>query len=342
MNNRAAHLNVLHQLILTRLIRWNAFIRITRPRALPPRLILRSVSPTSIVFSKFIRKELSTASNIKDRVNRQSVIRLLTRIQDNVNPAAYPRGAFIFAGIDEYSKEILEIVEPVLTSQLFYYSCSNRFDTGVVQPYFKSQSGSIIFVNGDQCLIYEHSSEFRKKKHITANLIKRHHKGGQSSIRFARLAEESRLHYATHVIDHLNALTTTSNWIFGSDEIRKMILERDTDIHIPLKDGGFLEFTEDTIRDRRRWITYLEQDDEKDHSDLFEKIIFYLDTDPDHLDFEPSQMDQMSSYIINDSRIEDTSSRRIVLDRSSPHYARLGIFPYIGLRWFRLDESIAM
>jgi hypothetical protein len=270
------------------------------------------------------------------------VIRILTRIQENVNPASYPRGVFVFAGIDEYSTEILEIIEPILSSQLFYYSCSNRFDTEIVQPYFKTHSGSIIFVNGDQCLIYEHSSDFRKKKHITANLIKRHHKGGQSSIRFARLAEESRMHYVTHVIDHLNSLATSSNWIFGSDEIRKMIMDRSQDIHIPLKDGGFLEFNEDTIRDRRRWISYLEQNDEKDNDNLFEKIIYYLDTDPDFLDFEPSQMDQMASYIINDARIPDTSSRCITLDRSSPYYARLGIFPYIGLRWFRLDESIAM
>ena len=66
-----------------------------RPRVSPPRLTLRSVSPTSIVFSKFIRKELSTATNIKDRLNRQSVIRLLTRIQENVNPVSYPRGVLV-------------------------------------------------------------------------------------------------------------------------------------------------------------------------------------------------------------------------------------------------------
>ncbi len=256
-----------------------------------------------------------------------------------MNPLAYPRGVFVFAGIDEYSQEILEIVEPILSSQLFYYSCSNRFDTDIVQPYFQTHSGSIIFVNGDQCLIYEHSADFRKKKHITANLIKRHHKGGQSSIRFARLAEESRLHYVTHVIDHLNSLTTSTNWIFGSDEIRKMIMDRPQDIRIPLHDGGFLEFNEDTIRDRRRWLSYLQLDDQKQNDQLFEKIIYYLDTDPDWLDFEPSHMNQMAHYIINASKINDISSHRILLERSSPYYARLGIFPYIGLRYFRFDAS---
>ncbi len=313
-----------------------------RPRVLHPLLILPSVSLTSIVFSKFIRKELSTASNIKDRLNRQSVIRLLTRISENINPSSYPRGVFIFAGINEYSKEILEVVEPILSSNLFYYNCSNKFDTDIVQPYFKSHSGSIIFVNGDQCLIYEHSSDFRKKKHITANLIKRHHKGGQSSIRFARLAEESRLHYVTYVIDNLNSLSTSTNWIFGSDEIRKMILERRDEIKISIQDGGFLEFTEETIRDRKKWISYLEMESKSNDDTILEKIIFYLDTDPDYLDFEPSHMDQMKTYIINDSRIQDQSSHRIELSRQSPFYARLGIFPYIGLRWFRLDESLIL
>lgn len=300
------------------------------------------MSLTSIVFSKFIRKELSTASNIKDRLNRQSVIRLLTRISENINPSSYPRGVFIFAGINEYSKEILEIVEPILSSNLFYYNCSNTFDTDIIQPYFKSHSGSIIFVNGDQCIIYEHFSDFRKKKHITANLIKRHHKGGQSSIRFARLAEESRLHYVTHVIDNLNLLSTSTNWLFGSDEIRKMILERRDEIKISIQDGGFLEFTEETIRDRKKWVSYLEMESKSDDDAILEKMIFYLDTDPDYLDFEPSHMDQMKTYIINDLRIQDQSSHRIELSRQSPFYARLGIFPYIGLRWFRLDDSLIL
>lgn len=232
------------------------------------------------------------------------------------------------------------MIEPILSSNLFYYNCSSKFDIDIVQPYFKSHSGSIIFVNGDQCLIYEHSSEFRKKKHITANLIKRHHKGGQSSIRFARLAEESRLHYVTYVIDTINSLSTSTNWIFGSDEIRKMVMERMDEIKISVQDGGFLEFTEDTIRDRRRWVSYLEMDEKKNNDDIFEKIVYYLDTDPDFLDFEPSNMEQMRHYIINDQRLEDRSSHRIELSRQSPFYARLGIFPYIGLRWFRLDESL--
>jgi hypothetical protein len=267
------------------------------------------------------------------------VTRLLTRIAENVDSAAYSRGVFVFAGIDEYGKEILEIVEPVLVSQLFYYNCSNQFNLEIVQPYFKSQSGSVIFVNGDQCLMYEHSIEFRKKKHITANLIKRHHKGGQSSIRFARLAEESRLHYVTHVIDHLNLLTTSTNWIFGSDEIRGMIMERVREVKVPLQDGGFLEFTEDTIRDRRRWLAYLELEEKKDDEDLLEKMVYYLDTDPDFLDFEPAHQGDMRAYLIHDEHIEDQGKNRIVCPRNSPHYARLGIFPYIGLRWYRLDES---
>ena len=118
-------------------------------------------------------------------------------------------------------------------------------------------------------------------------------------------------------------------------------MDRPQDIRIPLKDGGFLEFNDDTIRDRRRWTSYLEQSDEKENHSIFEKIIYYLDTDPDFLDFEPSQMNQMSNYIINDSRIPDISSRRITLERSSPYYVRLGIFPYIGLRYFRFDGSFA-
>lgn len=121
-----------------------------------------------------------------------------------------------------------------------------------------------------------------------------------------------------------------------------MILERRDEIKISIQDGGFLEFTEETIRDRKKWVSYLEMESKNDEDAILEKIIFYLDTDPDYLDFEPSHMDQMKTYIINDSRIQDQSSHRIELSRQSPFYARLGIFPYIGLRWFRLDESLIL
>jgi hypothetical protein len=251
----------------------------------------------------------------------------LTRIYENVNPCSYPRCAFIFIGI--------------IVSQLFYYNCGNKFNTDIIQPYFKLHSGSIIFVNGDQCLIYEHTIEFRKKKHITANLIKRHHKGGQSSIRFARLAEESRLHYVTHIIDnHLNALNTSSNWIFGSDEIRTMIMDRLKDINIPINNGGFLEFTEDTICDRKKWLSYLETE-EKEDNNLLEKIVYYLDTDPDFLDFDPSKMNEMCAYIINDKKISDSENgKKIHLSPKFINYSRLIIFPYIGLRWYKYEDMV--
>jgi hypothetical protein len=119
-----------------------------------------------------------------------------------------------------------------------------------------------------------------------------------------------------------------------------MITGRLKDINIPINDGGFLEFTEDTICDRKRWVSYLETE-EKEDNNLLEKIVYYLDTDPDFLDFDPSKMNEMCAYIINDKKISDSENgKKIHLSPKFINYSRLIIFPYIGLRWYKYEDVI--
>ena len=119
---------------------------------------------------------------------------------------------------------VIQSFIPEIKNEQFIYNCSNKFIIDFVQDYIKQLDGSIIFVNGNEAIIYSWKSRFVKQKHINANLIKRHRKGGQSSVRFARLAEESRTHYVTYIIDNINTLKTKNNWIFGSNEILSMII----------------------------------------------------------------------------------------------------------------------
>ena len=199
--------------------------------------------------------------------------------------------------------------------------------------------GSIIFANGSDCYIYEWiGGKFNKIKHINANLIKRHKKGGQSSVRFARLAEESRTHYITHVIDYLNEIKTKNNWIFGSNEIVNMIMERKSDIHIKLTNGGFYNFNDTSITNTEYWLNYIQQ--KNNYDKYYEKTLHYLDTEPDRLDFDQLNSDQMEFYICNINKINPTNlntNKQIPLDINSKYYARLQMFTYIGVKYFNYE-----
>ena len=156
----------------------------------------------SNTFNTWLKKELATAKNIKNRINRHNVQRLLTKISKNIDIKKYQNSLFLYAGIDEFDIEIFELIEPIAKCDIFYYNCSNKFNTETINKYLESHTGSIIFANGDECIIYEYVNEFIKKKHITANLIKRHKKGGQSQLRFSKITDELRVHYVLYIIDY--------------------------------------------------------------------------------------------------------------------------------------------
>lgn len=293
----------------------------------------------STTFSTFLNKELTAAKNIKNRINRHNVQRLLTKISENIDVKKYQNGLFIYVGIDEFDKEIFELIEPNAKCDIFYYNCSNKFDTDTIKNYLETHSGSIVFANGKECIIYEHKNEFIKKKHINANLIKRHKKGGQSQVRFGRLAEESRTHYVSYIIDYLNQINTKNNWIFGSDEIVGMIMERKNEIYVPIKKGGFYDFDSTSINNTRHWLKYLTELDDNINDKIYEQILYYLDTKPDFLDFDPKNANNMKWFITKLPLTNELlkSESNIKLISTSKHYSRLNIFDYIGVKYFNYE-----
>jgi peptide chain release factor subunit 1 len=293
------------------------------------------LSLQSTIFSTFIDNEITTARNIKDRINRHNVIKILTKINEYTKGNKYENGIFIWAGINEYNEFIFEKLIPEIENDKFIYNCSNKFVTDFVQDYMKKLDGSIIFANGNECIIYEWNYKFIKRKHIDANLIKRHKKGGQSSVRFARLAEESRMHYVTYIIDNLNKIKTENNWIFGSKEILDMIFERKKDIYINISNGGFYNFDDKSILNQSYWIQYLENKSTEKYKKYYEKIIYYLDTNPDFLDFDINQKENMKFYMIKEIKEDKMSDKKIPwIEITDKYYSRLNIFEYIGVKYF--------
>ena len=267
---------------------------------------------------------MSTAKNIKNRLNRRNVCRLLNILIERLPLQNFSKGLIVFAGVDETGKEIVEFVEPNVNVKVFYYNCGDKFITDIANKYMIDCSGVIIFCNGDECMIYEFKEgTFNTHRRINADLQKRQKKGGQSAVRIARLAEQSRDRYVTRIVDILNSMNRDLTMIiYGSKEIIKMVREKPK--HVVVKDGGFLNFNVKTIQNNiEHYIGALQNKPEFDH--YYEKVLLYLDTNVDRLDFDINNKSDMDYYLGMDG---------IPL----PAAGRLHCFEYIGIKYYAFEE----
>ena len=215
---------------------------------------------------------------------------------------------------------------------MFYYNCSKTFIIDRFISLFNQIDGYIIFANGDVCHIYKFENTFIKLKSINAQLIKRQRKGGQSSLRFSRLAEESRHVYVVKVIDYINKLCRNEDlefpcYLFGSKEITSMILDRH-ELMVSVTNGGFLDFNDDTINNTTIWLNYLTQTNINDY--ILAEIVLYLDTNVDMLDFDETNKDEMKFYVKKDMMKTYVDSK---------HYDRIKIFEYIGVKYYNYSSE---
>jgi hypothetical protein len=150
--------------------------------------------------------------------------------------------------------------------------------------------------------------------------------GGQSAIRIARLAEETRHMYITKVVDYLNKLNRKDETLlFGSKEITGMIMENKTLLQ-PIKYKGFLEFNTKTINDTKKWCDYFNEIKEDEYNKYYENILLYLDTDVDRLDFDIENKNDMEYYLGEDSIPFP--------NKENKYYDKLCGFEYIGVKYF--------
>lgn len=250
-------------------------------------------------------------------------------------------GLFCFVGINEYSEEIIEIIEPDIKLDLFYYSCSKEFETTIVSKYIGSDiEGIIMFANGNECFGYQFiQGKFMKIFGLNANLTKRHNKGGYSANRFARIAEESRHLYVVRVCDKLREFKNSSNninnlniIIYGSEEIVGMIMKQSP---IKLINGGFLNFNSNTISNSQYWMSILTKLGEKNYDEQYKEILEFLEVNPDMLDFDSSNKDIMKYFIEKkQTNQNELKSNQIPLIKSSKYYAKLMVFDYIGVKFY--------
>ncbi|KAK9907768.1 hypothetical protein WJX75_009649 [Coccomyxa subellipsoidea] len=158
---------------------------------------------------KMLGDEFGTASNIKNRVNRQSVLGAITSAQQRLKlyNKVPPNGLVVYTGTvvtDDGKEKKLNIdFEPFKPINTSLYLCDNKFHTEALNELLESDSKyGFIVMDGNGSLFGTLSGNTREVLHkFTVDLPKKHGRGGQSALRFARLRLEKRHNYVRKVAE---------------------------------------------------------------------------------------------------------------------------------------------
>jgi len=159
--------------------------------------------------SKMLADEYGTASNIKSRVNRLSVLSAITSVQQRLK--LYNRmptnGLVIYCGTvitDEGKERKVNIdFEPFKPINTSLYLCDNKFHTEALSELLTDDNKfGFIIMDGNGALFGTLQGNTRDVMHkFSVDLPKKHGRGGQSAVRFARLREEKRHNYVRKVAE---------------------------------------------------------------------------------------------------------------------------------------------
>ncbi|KAJ5081007.1 Peptide chain release factor eRF1/aRF1 [Penicillium angulare] len=159
--------------------------------------------------ARMLAEEYGTASNIKSRVNRLSVLSAITSTQQRLKlyNKVPPNGLVVYCGeiITQEGKERkinidFEPFKPINTS---LYLCDNKFHTEALSELLESdQKFGFIIMDGNGALFGTLSGNTREiLQRLSVDLPKKHGRGGQSALRFARLREEKRHNYVRKIAE---------------------------------------------------------------------------------------------------------------------------------------------
>ncbi|KAA0151985.1 hypothetical protein FNF27_05020 [Cafeteria roenbergensis] len=169
--------------------------------------------------AKMLADEYGTASNIKSRVNRLSVLSAITSTQQRLkNWTKCPdNGLVIFVGEiltdDGKEKKLAIDFEPFKPINTSLYLCDNRFHTEALSELLTDDDAfGFIVMDGSGSLYGRVSGSSREILHrFTVDLPKKHGRGGQSALRFARLRLEKRHNYVRKVAENAVAQFITAD-----------------------------------------------------------------------------------------------------------------------------------
>lgn len=159
--------------------------------------------------AKMLAEEFGTASNIKSRVNRLSVLSAITSTQQRLKlySKCPPNGLVIYCGeiitAEGKERKINMDFEPFKPINTSLYLCDNKFHTEALSELLESdQKFGFIIMDGNGALFGTLSGNTREVvQKFSVDLPKKHGRGGQSALRFARLREEKRHNYVRKVAE---------------------------------------------------------------------------------------------------------------------------------------------
>nr|Q9BMX3.1 RecName: Full=Eukaryotic peptide chain release factor subunit 1; Short=Eukaryotic release factor 1; Short=eRF1 [Sterkiella histriomuscorum]AAK07828.1 eukaryotic release factor 1 [Oxytricha trifallax] len=164
-------------------------------------------------YGKLLTGEMSAAQNIKSRITKQSVVTAITSTKEKLKlyKQTPTNGLCLYCGViymedGKTEKKINFDFEPFRPINQFLYFCGGKFQTEPLLSLLADDDKfGFIIVDGNGALyatLQGNSREILQK--ITVELPKKHRKGGQSSVRFARLREEKRHNYLRKVAELAN------------------------------------------------------------------------------------------------------------------------------------------
>merc|ERR1719435_755599 len=163
--------------------------------------------------------EYGTASNIKSRVNRLSVLGAITSVQQRLKlyTKVQTNGLVIYCGTivtDEGKEKKVNIdFEPFKPINTSLYLCDNKFHTEALSALLADDNRfGFIVMDGNGALFGTLQGNTRDVLHkFTVDLPKKHGRGGQSALRFARLRMEKRHNYVRKVAETAAQLFLTND-----------------------------------------------------------------------------------------------------------------------------------
>uniref|UniRef100_A0A7S1ERN3 eRF1/Pelota-like N-terminal domain-containing protein n=1 Tax=Timspurckia oligopyrenoides TaxID=708627 RepID=A0A7S1ERN3_9RHOD len=169
---------------------------------IPPRSQIAQVN-------QMLAGEYGTASNIKSRVNRQSVLSAITSTQQRLKlySKVPPNGLVVYCGTimteDNKEKQVTFDFEPFKPINTSLYLCDNKFHTEALSSLLESDDKfGFIVMDGNGALFGLLQGNTRTVLHkFMVDLPKKHGRGGQSALRFARLRMEKRHNYVRKVAE---------------------------------------------------------------------------------------------------------------------------------------------
>ncbi|KAJ1727378.1 translation termination factor eRF1 [Coemansia biformis] len=169
--------------------------------------------------TRMLTDEYGATANIKSRVTKQLTQAAITSTQQRLRQYTRlpPNGLLVYCGKVQTSdgRERMVVIShqpPKPVSQSIYL-CGNRFHTEPLEMMLEDDRRfGFIVMDGKGCLYGVLSGSSRTVLHsFSVSLPKKHGRGGQSSMRFARIREEKRHNYVHKVAEKATQLFITNN-----------------------------------------------------------------------------------------------------------------------------------